>query len=253
MSEGEYTTAQVAQLAGLTSARVRRFVTLGLLQPRRGTRGEHRFGFGDVALLRAWAKLPNASPARIRRALDAGGGQDDVSLGAEGGAIVVKDARGSWDPNSGQRLLEFEDGGAVTSLGSSLRDAGRAEAHDPARAEALYRAVIEQDPANAQAIVNLGRLRHCDGDAAEAARLYERATEVGAQAVLTTAWFNLGVAREDIGDAAGALEAYRRALALDPSSADAHYNAARLCERTGDQLGALRHLRSYRKYAGDPS
>ena len=62
-----------------------------------------------------------------------------------------------------------------------------------------------------------------------------------------TAAFNLGVALEDLGRGREALEAYGRAVALDATSADAHYNAAHLCVRLGETAAALRHLQQYRK------
>ncbi len=44
-----------------------------------------------------------------------------------------------------------------------------------------------------------------------------------------------------------ALLAYQRAVRIDPSNADAHFNAAALAERLGRPAEALRHLRTYRK------
>jgi tetratricopeptide (TPR) repeat protein len=262
---GEYTTAQVAQLAGVAAARVRRFVALGLLEPSRGPRGELRFGFADVALLRAWAKLPGASPARIRRAVDdcRRRGAVDVALGSDGGAIVARDDAGAWEPASGQRLLDWNGRDEVAECAMQVRRLSRSrdelvgtEART-ARPEAGGAQPRARDPRRAEehgsdhggddvvALLELGRQRHEAGDAREAARLYERAVAVADAVVAVTAWFNLGVAREDLGDRSGALRAYRAALKLDPSCADAHYNAARLCELAGDQLGALRHLRAY--------
>jgi Flp pilus assembly protein TadD len=66
-------------------------------------------------------------------------------------------------------------------------------------------------------------------------------------------WFNLGVVLEDQGRCAEAITAYERAIDLGPSSADAHFNLARLLElggrRAGDEVllrRAVRHLVRYR-------
>ena len=255
----EYTTAQVAELTGVTEARVRRFVALGLLEPTRGPRGEHRFGFQDVALLRAWAKLPGSSPARIRRAVDdcrrVGAGA--ASLAGDGAAIVARDATGAWDPATGQRLLAFDPGRAETVarlpsarspehvVSLDLHAEGVSGTTTPApRTNALDRSA-DPDGDDAATMLERGRQRHEAGDPREAARLYERAAALCELSLAVTAWFNLGVAREDLGDHAGALQAYRAALEVDPRCADAHYNAARLCELSGDQVGALRHLKAY--------
>ena len=57
----------------------------------------------------------------------------------------------------------------------------------------------------------------------------------------------LGVALEDLGRAEDALSAYERAAELDPANADAHFNAASVCEHLGQVAAALRHLKAYRK------
>ena len=44
-----------------------------------------------------------------------------------------------------------------------------------------------------------------------------------------------------------ALEHYRLALGLNANYADAHFNLALLCERTGDALKAVRHWKAYLK------
>ena len=46
---------------------------------------------------------------------------------------------------------------------------------------------------------------------------------------------------------AEALEHYRQALTLNANYADAHFNLALLCERTGDALKAVHHWKTYLK------
>ena len=50
-----------------------------------------------------------------------------------------------------------------------------------------------------------------------------------------TAWFNLAVVLEDQKREAEARRAYESALASDPACAEAHFNLANLCERSGDR------------------
>jgi Flp pilus assembly protein TadD len=52
---------------------------------------------------------------------------------------------------------------------------------------------------------------------------------------------------EDLGRLGDAEAGYLRTLKLDPRAADAHYNLARLYDRTGDTASAIRHLRAYRR------
>ncbi len=59
--------------------------------------------------------------------------------------------------------------------------------------------------------------------------------------------FNLAVALEDLGEREAALESYERCLALEPKSADAHFNAARLHDQLGHTQQAVRHFNAYRR------
>ena len=52
---------------------------------------------------------------------------------------------------------------------------------------------------------------------------------------------------DDVGRSDEAIEAYKSALSEDPQLADSHYNLALLYEASGNKVGALRHLREYRK------
>ena len=63
----------------------------------------------------------------------------------------------------------------------------------------------------------------------------------------TTAAYNLGIALEDEGRHQEAFTAYAQALAVDPNYAEAHFNIAKLYEQAGDELAAIRHLRTYRQ------
>lgn len=114
----------------------------------------------------------------------------------------------------------------------------------PGDARNAYVKALSIEPHHTDALVNLGRLIHEDGDPAEAAQHYLTALEC--DSLHTTAAFNLGVAYEDLGRTAEALNAYRHCIAADERFADAHFNLAALLERSGDQHGAIRHFTWYR-------
>jgi tetratricopeptide (TPR) repeat protein len=268
-------------MIGVSAGRLRAYLRAGVLSPEKGTRGELRFSFQDLMLLRKAEGLVNQriSPQRVRRALKKlrerlPGAQPltGVSLGTDGPQVVVHERGARWQVESGQVLLAFEkqDTPAAETPMVSLptRAAGERPAvgdvvpptveeiyelacdldeADPERAESSYRQVIAQAPQHADAHINLGRILHERGDLAAAEEHYRRALAIRPNDA--TASFNLGVVLEDGGHHADALEAYRRALTADDRNADAHYNAARLYDLLGDYASALRHLRICRDLA----
>jgi tetratricopeptide (TPR) repeat protein len=279
-----YTTRDVAQILGFSEAQIRSYVRAGFLQPQREEGNRLAFTFPDLVFLRAAKGLEEAgvpakrvkrSLARLREQLPEGGGLAGVKISAQGDSVVVADAGGIWEADSGQALFDFDAAGksapaaqkvtphapralrAVYGADRADREAEsdrlfllatELEASSPDDAAAAYERVLEVDPDRSDALVNLGLLLHESGDAAGAAERYRRALEVDAGDA--TAAFNLGVALDDLGRAREALDAYRQAIAIDPSSADAHYNASHLCARLGETAAALRHLQEYRKLSG---
>lgn len=282
-----YTTRDVAQILGFSEAQIRSYVRAGFLQPQREGGNRLTFTFPDLAFLRAAKGLEDAgvparrvrrSLARLREQLPEGGGLAGVRISAQGDSVVVSDAGGLWNADSGQALIDFDAaaGSAASAEAPTLRMMPRAlrtlhpvgrsggeaesdrlfalatelESSAPDDAVAAYERVLEVDPDRTDALVNLGLLLHESGDTTGAEARYRRALEVDASD--STAAFNLGVALEDLGRGREALDAYRRAIAIDPESADAHYNASHLCARLGETAAALRHLQQYRKLTGRP-
>ncbi len=99
----------------------------------------------------------------------------------------------------------------------ALHRAGRLD-----EAEPLYRAILERDPANPDALHFLGLLTHQRGDAAAAIELIERATRQAPG--YADAHNNLGNLLRIAGRFEDAERAYRRAIALRPDDVSAHSN-----------------------------
>lgn len=89
---------------------------------------------------------------------------------------------------------------------------------DPARAESLYRQLLDEEPDHAPALYQLGLLKRECGDFAAAAISIRRAIELDAS--IPRYYVNLGLVLADLGDAA-AIDCYRQALRLDPEFPDA--------------------------------
>jgi len=259
-----YTVREVSAMLGLSAAQIRSFASKGFLQPERGPRGELRFGFHDLVILRTAGELAAANVPqrkvrrvlqRLREQLPAERSLTGVRIAADGDRVVVSDGGAVWNPESGQVLFDFsvEELAERTQMIPRPSDeveelyevACEIESSSPEQAKDVYQRLLQLDPDHIDAHVNLGRLLHEEGAPAAAERHYRRAVELDPEH--ETAAFNLGVALEDLGRFKDAIDAYLRALELDPQNADAHFNLAGLYERRGEKAAALRHLKMYRK------
>lgn len=266
----QYSTSDVAQLIGLTAHQIRSFVRAGLVRPGHGPRGEYRFRFQDLILLRTAAalrkaKIPHARTLRtlrkLRRQLASSRELTEVRIAADGTHVVVQDGRTSWYPDSGQLLIDFNvaelaaraqpivrrcfDAKGANSAADWFNTAVDLEAIAPHQAQVAYRRALAIDPKHVDAHINLGRMLHEQGQTSEAATHYLQALRY--QPAHATAAFNLGVAMEDLGRSSEAVRAYRQCISADGEFADAHYNLGTLLDKLGDKRGAIRHLTKYRR------
>ncbi len=267
-------TRDVAEMLGWTETQVRSYARSGLVSPERGPRGEYRFSFQDMIVLRTAKQLQQARvPPRhvrsallkLRRQLPRERSLSAVRLAVEGDQVVARDEDTVWNPDSGQLQFDFAASNSETGVAPiTLRTADETclvdsdlsaddwyvsgldlESVAPQEAKRAYESSLELDPNHADAHVNLGRLLHAEGRPAEAATHYEQALE--SQPEHATAAFDLGVALEDLDRPSDAIRAYERAIRSDPEYADAHYNLAALYDKAGKPAAALRHLASYRR------
>jgi tetratricopeptide (TPR) repeat protein len=264
-------TAEAARIVGLTESQVRALLRAALGRPR--TRGRrYAVTFQDLVTLKAARTLLDARvpSARVRRALTTLAERgarplSEVRLLPLGRRIAADDGAGSWEPETGQALLDLRIGGRRSGAPSAGQTAaaaaprplahGRARAEferglaledaDPGAARGAYQRALTINPELVDAYINLGRLWHEGGDAPRALALYREALSRAPEDPVVH--FNLALALEDTREAAAALDHYRYALTLDPDFSDAHYNLARICEVLGRAEEALQHYRAYRK------
>ncbi len=279
LSRAGYSPKDVAKLLGLSEARVRSFVRAGLVQPRRGPRGEARLSFQDIVLLRTArglldARIPTRklrlALERLRDRLPRGRSLAGLNIAAAGDEVVVREGDTLWNAASGQAVFDFDFGFEVNDLARKVapltRRAAREARSRPHQVTAddwyemgcdleaaahadeardAYRRALELEPAHADVHINLGRLLHDAGEIEAASAHYRLA--LAARPEDRTARFNLAVAFEDRGALEEAARLYREVVRLHPDHADAHYNLAGVLERLHDAPGALRHLSAYRR------
>jgi tetratricopeptide (TPR) repeat protein len=221
-----FATGHVARVLGLAPARIRAWARAGLVEPRRGRRGELRFSFQDLVLLRTARELVVARvpPARVRRTLQRLREQlpADRSLAAvrvevDGERVVVRSGGARWCPESGQGLFTFGVDDVARAVTPLLMEAAAGVVAGVSGAEPPMS--LTAKPAAASGASKSA------GGAAAAARLYE--------------W---GCDLED-GAPAQARQAYRRALALDPGHYGANLNLGRLLHEDRDHAAAERRYR----------
>jgi tetratricopeptide (TPR) repeat protein len=259
----------------MSEARIRELVRSGLPQPeRRGRR--YAFSFQDLVVLRTAHELiandvPAAHVARALRSLVEELPEDrplsGLRIWADGARVVVQDGAVCWNPESGQTVLDFErsfdvgelaretekvialtepiDASALTQARIEFERALELEDQDPMAACTCYGRAIELDPTLGDAYLNLGRIAHEAGQAAEAVRLYRLALELTPDDPVLH--FNLALAVEDTGSPETAARHYETALELAPDFADAHYNLAGLSEKLDRPQDALRHYGEYKR------
>jgi len=271
-----YSVRDVQRVLRLSPAVTRGLIRAGFVKAARGPRRAYRLSFQDLIVLRTARALIDAripakrirrSLERLRRELPASLPLSGLAISAVGEHVVVRDGETRWQADSGQYLLgldvTYEDGvlqvvehqppEPAPQPPAAARDwfaeGLTLENTDPAGAVAAYREAADENPHNAAAWINLGRLLHVLDRTDEAEAVYRRALgHVGLDPLLL---FNQAVLLEDMGKTAAAVDAYQAALAGDPDLADGHYNLARLYESLGKPQHAIRHLGEYRRLVSD--
>ncbi len=268
-----YSERDISGMLGVSVRQIRSFAEDGLFSSAPTDDG--LLSFEDVVLLRAAKELVDShlSPRRVRLALRKLRSQlpedkplSSVRLCVERGEIVVSDGGESWEPESGQVVLDLRsleeavdgDERSIPEVGASapeppVVDEGAAQEwyeqgcdleESGVEAREAYLRALDADPSHLDSHLNLGRLLHEAHDFRGAESHYRSALEICPKD--PTAAFNLGVVLEDIGLRSAAIEAYERAIDAEPSQVDAYHNAVRLYEESGDKASAVRVLKRLR-------
>lgn len=266
-----YSTRQVHQIVGVPLSTIRQLIHAGLISPERGKRGEYRFSFRDLVVLRmakglADAKLSNrkisASLKRLRQQLPDALPLIGLHIAAIGNDVVVMEGTTRWRAADGQYLLAFEvletKGGVAFADHRSPANVKQdwfirgldLEETDAAKAMAAYEKAVSEDSCQSGAYANWGRLLHEAGRLAEAEAVYHKGAEACPHDALLL--FNFAVLREDQDRWRDAIALYKQALANDPDMQDAHYNLGLLYESRRRLREAVRHFNAYRKLAFEP-
>jgi len=251
-----YSAQDVARMLGLAPRRLRAYVRAGVLSPERGERGELRFSFQDLLLLRtAEGLVRERVPARrvtsalrkLRATLPETRPLTGVQLDALDQRVVAREGAARWQVESGQVLLDFGRDAAATPLPAlgelpALRAAAsgvQPGGAPPAKVATTPTADVV--PLSIEELYEIG----CDLEETDPAHAEASYEQVLARAPRhADANINLGRLRHERGDLAGAEAHYREALGLRPDDPTATFNLGVALE---DQARFAEALEAYER------
>ena len=262
---------ETAKLLGVSESQLRFLERENVVSPsaRRGNKGvytfqdlialratrellDHKIRLKDVA--RAIGALRAALP-RVTRPLQ------ELRIVGDGRRVVVRSDLGTFEPLTGQMVLDFEVQTLRDDVVRLLRpEAGPERARTAydlyveassldetestyEQAEDLYRRAIRLDPSLAIAYTNLGNIRFRRGDESGAEALYHRAIQIDPHQ--PEAHYNLGYVMLERGQAKLSIPYFERAIGSDPRFADAYFNLAMAWEQLGDRARSRPNWKKY--------
>jgi tetratricopeptide (TPR) repeat protein len=267
--EGLYTVSEVARLFGLKPSRLRYWYRSGLLGPSARVSGRNYYTFEDLVGIRAAKGLlergvplqqVRASVDSLRQALpDTTRPLSELRVMADGRTVLVQDDAGTYEPTTGQTVLDFSvynlESEVVRLLHFGQDDRARAYEYylEGCRydeneqtfedAERAYKKALSLDPTLSNALTNLGNLEYRRGELAEAEGYYRHALQCDPEQ--PEALYNLGFLHFERDEVDEAIVHFQLALQSDPSFADAHFNLAMALEERGDVGAAEPHWHHY--------
>jgi tetratricopeptide (TPR) repeat protein len=266
-----YTQAEIAKLLGINVGRLRSLDRAGIVSPTGHRAGHRAYTFRDIIALRAArdllarrTRLKDVAKAieRIRAMLPkVVRPLSELRIASDGKQVVVRTSEGSFEPLTGQMVIDFEVRQLHDDVVRVLRPkAGRdrtrlayelylrasqldenPETMD--EAETLYREALRNDPALGIVYTNLGNVRFRRGDEEQAEALYRTALML--ERKQPEAQYNLGYMQLHRGEPADAVPYFLGAIESDPKFADAYFNLAMAYEQCAEPERAGACWRQY--------
>ncbi len=253
-----FTVHEVARIFGLKESRIRYWAQTGFVSPSGSTGRRGLYTFSDlVGIKTAKELLDQGIPLqRVRKNLaalrksmpDLKQPLSALRVRCDGDSIVVEHEDGTFEPATGQMLLDFGVEAVRSQVAQILHLHQPAKSvsqpSDPPRGEIM--AGDPEDPSLDRPTTAYGWfMRGCSLDANEdpsqALEAYRKALEMDPG--LAAACTNLGNLLYGRGDRESALHYYQQACAMDPDQPEAVYNLANILEEEGDLDMAIAEYR----------
>ena len=262
-----FTLRHASRLVGISPRRLRNWEKIQFVPRSIQTERGMFYSFQDLVSLKAAAELISGgiSLQQVTRSLEEIKKRfpeiktlSQLKFFSRNGLLFMKYNGHSFDPVSGQMLMDFEQHSAVepTSFKSAKKEKNHLywfeyglrydiEGKWELAAKA-YRKALQLNPTLADCWNNLATIYYRIGKKKKAIRYYLNALKINPSYKL--AYYNLGNIFEEIRKYRLAVKMYLKAIELDPQYFDAHYNLALVYDRLHSFPEACHHWEIYLKY-----
>jgi tetratricopeptide (TPR) repeat protein len=264
-ARSRYSLLDLSRILGVAGARLRSWMTAGLIEPAEPGSLSPTFEYRQVRGIQSLMGMLTAgvSPQQIRRSLRqlhrwlprSDAAADALArMESDGRRLLLSMPDGSPAEPSGQLLLDFDKEDMPVAL--SLRQEGMRygddlflqgveceEQGDFVAAAQFYRRSLEIEGPDPDVCFNLANVLYAAGRHEGAIERYRQVVEIDPG--FPEAWCNLGNALAGSDRPREAIDALRTALVLDPGCVDAHYSLADLFDELGEHEEARRHFEAY--------
>ena len=259
--EKGYRAKDISRLCGLNEGQIKSWHRSGLVPHVNMENGEPVFGFSELICFKVMKDLMDKgiTPRRMRNYL----GQlkrilpeserplTELKFTIEGGKLLVCKEGQTFDPR-GQLHMDFsvKKPRAVVSIDrrrhTTVRSSEYGEKKDPGRAILEYRRLLQREPENADAMVNLGNIYYGMGKMRKARYWYLEALMVDPDHVEGN--YNFANLLDEQGEVEPAIVFYLRSIMNETTFADAYFNIAVCFHKLRKHDEARRYFRSYLRF-----
>lgn len=249
----------MSRLIGVSESQVRYWDRTGFITSTERQSGTLLFDFTALVAFRTVKALldKGISTRRIRKCVESVQERmpeikhplSEVSLAIYGNEVVICKDNVKFTPY-GQIIINFSPEEKATqpvpvnaSEDLFFQALDSEYLGDWRHAEKTYKRVLNTNPDHADALVNLGNIRHHGGHTKEAEQCYRRALYADPDHV--EANYNLANLLEDRQELDNAVLFYAKSVHEEPEFADAHFNLGMVLEKLGNLKDAEKHWRIY--------
>jgi len=256
-----YRAKDISRLFGLTEGQIKSWYRSGLVPHISMEEQEPIFGFRELVCFKVMKDLidKGITPRRMKSYLDqlkrilpeSDKLLTELKFSIDGRKLLVRKNGQTFD-SRGQLHLDFSvrKPRAVVSIDLGKRKFLRTSEYlgrtDPQAAIGEYRCLLEHEPQNADAMVNLGNIYYGMGDTGGAHHWYLEALMIEPDHVEGN--YNYANLLDERGEIETAIVFYLKSINSDTAFADAHFNVAICFHKLGKFGEAKRFFISYLKY-----